>query len=46
MEFHLSDEQKMFYEQAVKFFRKEVAPLSEACDDKHEFCWEGWRKMG
>ena len=46
MEFHLSDEQKMFYEQALKFFRREVAPYAEESDDKHQFCWEAWRKMG
>ena len=46
MEFHLSDEQKMFYEQALKFFRKEIAPYAEESDDKHQFCWEAWRKLG
>ncbi len=46
MEFHLSDEQKMFYEQALKFFRKEVAPHAEESDDKHQFCWDAWRKTG
>ncbi len=46
MEFHLSDEQRIFYDQALKFFKNEVAPYAEEYDDKHEFCWPAWKKLG
>jgi len=46
MDFRLTEEQQMFYEQALRFFRKEIAPYAEAYDDKHEFCWPAWRKLG
>jgi len=46
MEFSLTDEQRMFYDQALKFMKQEIAPYSEEFDDKHEFCWPGWKKLG
>jgi len=46
MDFRLTEEQQMFYEQALRFFRKEVAPYAEQYDDKHEFCWPAWKKLG
>ncbi len=46
MDFHLTDEQKMFYEQSLKFFKNEIAPYAEEYDDKHEFCWPAWKKLG
>jgi butyryl-CoA dehydrogenase len=46
MEFGLTEEQKMFYDTAVKFFRSKIAPYAEEYDDKHEFCWPAWKLMG
>ena len=46
MEFSLTDEQKMFYDQALRFMKSEIAPYAEEYDDKHEFCWPAWRKLG
>ena len=46
MDFRFTDEQMAFQEQALKFSRKELAPLAEEADWKGEFCWEAWRKMG
>jgi len=46
MEFSLTDEQRMFYDQALRFMKHEIAPYAEEYDDKHAFCWPGWKKLG
>ena len=46
MDFELTDEQRAFREQVIKFARNEIAPYGEEYDARGEFCWEAWRKMG
>jgi len=46
MDFAFTDEQLAFREQVLKFSQNEIAPLSEEFDEKGEFCWEAWKKMG
>ena len=46
MEFGLAEEQKMFYETVLKFFKNKIAPYAEEYDDRHEFCWPAWKLMG
>ena len=48
MDFSLTDEQIMFYEQVRKFTANElVLPVQEYCEHDHnqEFVWKNWRKM-
>lgn len=46
MDFAFTDEQLAFRDQLLKFSQNEIAPLSEEYDEKGEFCWEAWKKMG
>ncbi len=46
MDFAFTDEQLAFRDQVLKFSQNEIAPLSEEYDEKGEFCWEAWKKMG
>ena len=46
MDFDLTDEQRLFYEQVYKFSRTELGPRAEAADKSNEFDWEAWKKMG
>lgn len=46
MDFTFTDEQLAFRDQVFKFSQKEIAPYAEEYDEKGEFCWEAWKKMG
>ena len=46
MDFALTDEQRMFKEQVVKFAKNELRPGAQECEKKSEFHWKGWKKMG
>ncbi len=49
MDFALTDEQQMFYEQVRKFTRNElVLPVDEYYEYDHnqKFVWKNWKKMG
>ncbi len=46
MDFSLTDEQRMFKEQVLRFARKELAPRAQEFDLRSEFDWEAWKKLG
>ncbi len=46
MDFTFTDEQLAFRDQVLKFSQNEIAPYAEEYDEKGEFCWEAWKKMG
>ncbi len=46
MDFALTDEQRMFKEQVLKFARKEIVPRVQEFDLKAEFDRESWNKLG
>lgn len=46
MDFAFTDEQLAFRDQVLKFSQKEIAPYAEEYEEKGEFCWEAWKKMG
>ena len=45
MDFELSDEQRAFYDEVLKFSRRELAPRAEEADASEQFDWEAWKKM-
>jgi alkylation response protein AidB-like acyl-CoA dehydrogenase len=46
MDFALTDEQKMFREQVLKFARKEILPRVQEHELACRFDYESWRKLG
>ncbi len=46
MDFAFTDEQLAFRDQVLKFSQKEIAPYAEEYEEKGEFCWDAWKKMG
>jgi len=46
MNFGLTDEQRMFKDQVLKFARKEIAPRTQEYELKGEFDFEAWRRLG
>ena len=46
MDFNLTEEQRLFKEMVRSFVEKEVAPYADEIDEKGEFPWELFRKMG
>ncbi|RLF53985.1 MAG: acyl-CoA dehydrogenase, partial [Thermoplasmata archaeon] len=46
MDFALTDEQKMFKEQVIRFATKEIKPRCQEHDLKGEFDFESFRKLG
>jgi len=48
MDFELTEEEKAFKESVYQFSKREIAPESSKpeYDEKGEFPWECWRKMG
>ncbi len=46
MDFSFTAEQKAFYEEVLKFSRKELAPLAEEADWQGEFCGRRGEKWG
>ena len=46
MDFTFNDEQRMFRDTIYRFCKEEVAPLCEEADQKGEFSFEVWRKLG
>jgi len=46
MDFHFTDEQRMFRETVYRFAREEIAPLCEEADLKSEFSFDIWKKNG
>jgi butyryl-CoA dehydrogenase len=46
MDFALTDEQRMFKEQVLKFARREIAPRAQEHDLKGEFDFESWKRLG
>ena len=46
MDFTFTDEQLAFRDLVLKFSQNEIAPYAEEYDEKGEFCWEAWKKMG
>ena len=46
MDFALTDEQRMFKEQVIRFARKEIVPHVQEYDAAAEFSWDAWRKLG
>ena len=46
MDFTFNNEQRMFRDTTYRFCKEEVAPLCEEADQKGEFSFEVWRKLG
>ena len=46
MDFSKSEEHLAIEASIEKFARNEMAPLARELDDKSEFSWDLWRKMG
>ncbi len=46
MDFALTDEQRMFKDQVLKFARREIAPRAQEHDLKGQFDYESWKKLG
>jgi butyryl-CoA dehydrogenase len=46
MDFALTDEQRMFKEQVLKFAQKEIAPRAQEQDLKGEFDRDSWNRLG
>jgi alkylation response protein AidB-like acyl-CoA dehydrogenase len=46
MDFSFTQEQLMFKEQVLKFAKKEIVPRVQEHDEKAEFDWESWKKLG
>ncbi len=46
MDFAITDEQRMFKDEVLRFARKEIAPRVQEFDLAGEFDWESWRKLG
>lgn len=46
MDFAITDEQRMFKEQVLKFARKEIVPRCQEFDLKAQFDRESWNKLG
>jgi alkylation response protein AidB-like acyl-CoA dehydrogenase len=46
MDFDLTDEQRMFKEQVMKFAKKEIVPRVQEHDLECKFDFESWRKLG
>lgn len=46
MDFSLTEEQLMFRDSVEKFARKEIAPGVDEREEKGEFSYEAWKKLG
>jgi butyryl-CoA dehydrogenase len=46
LDFHLSDEQKLFQKTIREFCEKEIKPLTEKIDKEDYFPWDLYKKMG
>jgi butyryl-CoA dehydrogenase len=46
MDFALTEEQRMFKDQVLKFARREIAPRAQEHDLSGQFDYESWKKLG
>jgi butyryl-CoA dehydrogenase len=46
MDFAITDEQRMFKDEVLRFARKEIVPRVQEHDLAGKFDWESWRRLG
>lgn len=46
MDFAITEEQRVFKQEVLRFARNEIAPGVQERELREEFAWEAWRKLG